>query len=70
MLVWLLLPSAAGGEPLRAEMQRVVIRAASDAECLRYAEQLAEAQRRLHADLLRKNKGSATGECRRLGSLP
>ena len=67
VLVLLLIPSASGGEPLRAEAHRGLMRASSLAECLRYAERQAAELRAVNAELLRKTQGRAVGTCQRLG---
>jgi len=66
--VMLLVPSAAGGEPLQRELYREVISATSPAECERHAERRAAEQRAVNAELLRNTRGRAVGTCTRLGA--
>jgi len=66
--VLLLVPPAAGGEPLKTELHREVISATSMAECERHAERLAAQLRLANAELLRNKRGRAVGTCTRLGA--
>lgn len=66
--VLLLVPSAAGGEPLKTELHREVISATSPAECERHAERLAAPRRLANAELLRNTRGRVVGTCTRLGA--
>ncbi len=64
VLVLLLLPGSRPADPpLQSELVRVVIAASGPAACQRYADTLAEQQRQLHAEALRRTSGRVLSSC-------
>ena len=65
-LVILTVPSPSG--PSTVELARELVSASSAAVCVKHAEALAEEQRGLHIDAVKRLGGVVTGVCRPAGA--